>query len=85
MIQEDNKKDEVREAIIKVLSKKIIDELNKQEKFKERPIVLNNEGGIRDDLNYAVRIWEVADSLLRQLAEKRLDYGIAMSEEPEKW
>jgi hypothetical protein len=75
--------DEVKEAIIKVLSKKIVKELNKKEEFKTRPIELDYQGRIRDDLNYNVRIYDVADSLIRELAEKRLAYGITMKKEPD--
>jgi recombinational DNA repair protein RecR len=77
MTEEANKKDDVKEAIIKTLSKKIVEELAKELNVTTG---LNADGSIRiEPTTLAIK------NLVRKLAEKRLAYGIAMKKDPEEW
>jgi len=83
MTKEEEKEDGVKKAIIKALSDKIVQELNIKKELESHKIVLDQQGNIK--VNENTEVWEALKLLINELAEKRLAFGIAMKEEPEKW
>lgn len=77
MINNENKKDEVKEAIIKTLSDKIVGELATE---------LNLPTGQNSDASVRVEpTTKVVRYLVRKLAELRYEYGIETKKKAEEW
>jgi hypothetical protein len=71
-------KDEFKEAIIKALSHKIVDEIKDKKNLEisiDKPVVTT-----KDDFRN-----EVIDYLVRELAETRIKLGIALKMKLEEW
>jgi hypothetical protein len=73
----------VREAIIKALNDKIINEI--LEDLKELKLFSDKDRNGNVRIEPSSKDSEVVKYLINKLAEKRLAYGLAKGEEPEKW
>lgn len=76
----ENKKDDVKEAVISALSKNIAEDIKKN---FGTPYAIENGQLLIEISNSNIR--EILDYLIRKLAEKRYAEGVHSGKEPKDW